>query len=354
MRNAEAGAVTLVTGGTGLIGGEVVVEIARQGRPVRALVRGATDAEARRRLFARLEKSRAYRREFQRLIEPVTGDTTQPMLGASADRLHDIGTIIHCAANTQFSERENASVWNTNVTGARNLVAFTQAMSPNARLVFVSTASVVTAPSGTILREDAPFVGHTNTYVRSKREAEGIVQASRLDAVILRPSIVLSRGVDDRAMARSILWAVPIMAEVGDLPVEPDAHIDIVPVDHVANVIMLMATKRSLRHRVYHVSAGSGAHTFAELTAAMARENPELRRIHPIGRHVNLSNRTRERLLRPLGSYLPFINADVRYSTERLAEEIECAAEAPNSLSYVPDLVSQITLREAEDEMCRP
>ena len=114
-------------------------------------------------------------------------------------------------------------------------------------------ASVTTAPERTCIDEEAPYAGHANTYSRSKRRAEAIIRGSGLEIVIVRPSIVLSRGVRDRAMARSILWAVPIMGEVGEVPIDPDACVDLVPVDYVADAIAQLAVRPSLEHRLYHI-----------------------------------------------------------------------------------------------------
>jgi nucleoside-diphosphate-sugar epimerase len=345
---------TLVTGGTGLIGGEVILALAREGYHVRALVRARTPALASARLFERLEKSEAFSERLRPLIEPVMGDTTTEMFGAAPASLADLGAIIHCAANTSFEERTSDNILSTNVGGAQHLVRLARAAAPRARVVFVSTASVVTAPEGRCLDETAPPAGYSNTYTRSKREAEQIVSASGLDTVIVRPSIVLSRGVRDRVMARSILWAVPIMGAVGALPIDPDAHVDFVPVDYVARAIIRLAVKPMLRHPLYHISAGIGAHTFGALLKKVVEQCPELECIQPLGRHAKISPRLRERLLRPLDAYLPFVNADVCYANERLVTEIGSDAHAPSALSYVPQLVAMITLREALDEMLRP
>lgn len=221
-------------------------------------------------------------------------------------------------------------------------------------MVFVSTASVVTSPENSCVDEDAAFDGYSNTYTRSKREAERIILESGLDAVIARPSIVLSRGVRDRVMARSILWAVPIMGAVGALPIDPEAHIDFVPVDYVARALVHLAIKPTLQHQLYHVSSGTGSHTFADLLKKVVQQCPDLDGIEPRGKHAKISPRLRERLLRPLDAYLPFINADVCYSADRLIEEIGPSMKAPSALSYVPQLVAMITLREALDEMLRP
>jgi nucleoside-diphosphate-sugar epimerase len=343
-----------VTGGTGLIGGEVIVRLMRGGHRVRALVRAPSAEQGRRRLLARLRKSPEYTAGQCRLVRAIPGDSMQELFGVSPADLAGVRTIIHCAANTQFAEREDDRVWRTNVDGARNLVALARLVSPSPRIIFVSTASVVTAPEASCLAEDTPYGGHANTYTRSKREAEAIIRDSGLDAVILRPSIVLSRGLRDRALARSILWAVLIMAELGDVPIDPDAHIDLVPVDYVARAIVDIGLKPSVSHRVYHISAGSTSQRFTEICAAMNDRIPTLGRIRPVGRNAPLVGRA-QRLLRPLEAYLPFINANVRYTNDRLAAEIGPeAAIPPPAVTYVPELVGFISLNEALAEMYRP
>ena len=354
MRDLTQGGVTLVTGGTGLIGGEVILALARSGEPVRAVVRAESAAHARRRVIERLEKSEAYCRSLLPLIDAIAGDTAEPMFGMLPAGLTGVHRIIHAAANTQFTRSQHEQVWKTNVSGARNLVTIGRTLAPGARILFVSTASVTTAPERSCIDEEAPFAGHANTYSRSKRRAEAIVRKSGLGIVIVRPSIVLSRGVRDRAMARSILWAVPIMGELGEIPVDPDACVDLVPVDYVAHAIVRLAVRPTLDHRVYHVSAGRDASTFGELREAVIARHPELERIQPVGRGRHVSDRARARLLRPLDAYLPFINAGVRYANDRLVAEAGAGAVAPCALSYVPELVGLITLREALVEMYQP
>jgi nucleoside-diphosphate-sugar epimerase len=343
----------LVTGGTGLVGGDVIVALARRGVPVKALVRATSVADARDRLFARLAKTPGFAPELHERIVPVVGDTTQAMFGTSPLAIGEVGVVVHCAANTQFSARADDNVWQTNVSGARHLIDVVRSVNAGARVVFVSTASVVTAPENVCLSEDARFMGHENTYTRSKREAEAIVRASGLDVVVVRPSIVLSRGLQDRALARSILWAVPIMAELGEVPIDGDAHVDIVPVDHVARITATLALKPALAHAVYHISAGRTAYTFRQLLDAMVRQVPGLQRIRPVGRHARVTA-VQRRLLRPLEAYLPFINADVRYANTRLQDEVGAAATPPPAVSYVPELVSYITVAEALEEMYVP
>mgnify|MGYP000872392564 CR=1 FL=1 len=342
-----------VTGGTGLIGGEIILALTARGHRVRALVRASSDAHARERLLARLSKSDAFRAESTCLVDAIAGDTTVAGLTASRAPFDRVSTVIHCAANTEFSERAAEQVWATNALGAHHLVTALSDSAPTPRLILVSTASVTTAPEGRCLAEDAPHAGHANAYTESKRAAEATVLASGLDAVIVRPSIVLSRGVRDRAMARSILWAVPIMSELGEVPIEAGAVVDIVPVDFVARALAGLATSGPWPHRIFHVSAGRDSRSFAELQAHVSDALPQYRRIRPTGRSVN-GRRTLPRLMRPIEAYLPFINANVCYANDRLIGALGEDGCPPRSVEYLPGLVSQITLNEALAEMARP
>jgi nucleoside-diphosphate-sugar epimerase len=221
-------------------------------------------------------------------------------------------------------------------------------------VLFISTASVVTAPSGKCVDEREPYAGYANTYTRSKREAELIVESSGLDMVIVRPSIVLSRGVRDAAMARSILWAVPMMGALGEIPVDARARVDLVPVDFTARAIARLATAPSLRHRRYHVSSGGTACTFEELLEAVRPASPVTRRIRPAGSRFRPVSRKRAPLLRALELYFPFINADVRYSNERLLSELGGRGLPPAAVTYLPELVRRIGMWEARTEMALP
>lgn len=345
--------MTLVTGATGLIGGEVVLALAKARRRVRAVVRAESPAHARHRILRRLQLSHGYERHCDDFVEAVPGDCQLEAFGSTGGGRPDIATIIHCAANTSFSERERPDIWATNVGGATNLIALARAAAPSARILFVSTASVVTAPTGECLPEDADFAGYENAYTQSKREAERLLTMSGLDVVILRPSIVLSRGVDDRRMARSILWALPIMKELGEVPVDEHAYVDVVPADFVADAILRLADAPHLDYRLYHVSAGRDARTMREILNAIAQTMPEYGDIRLTGAGSRHRRRS-ETLFAPLRSYLPFMNASVRYSADRLVEALGPYGRAPVSMSYIPELLGLISLDEAFAEMAKP
>jgi nucleoside-diphosphate-sugar epimerase len=109
-----------------------------------------------------------------------------------------------------------------------------------------------------LIQEDQPYTGYANDYVLSKHRCEQIVLQSPLNAVILRPSIVLSHGVNGRDFAKSVLWVLPVMRSLGVLPLTGEEPIDAVSVKFVAECAVHMID-RPLPHWIYHLSAGPKA-----------------------------------------------------------------------------------------------
>lgn len=243
----------LVTGTTGMIGAEVMATLLDRGWRVRALVRAADRPTAAHRITDRLhEADRADLIPYLdgTALTALPGDVTREHLGLSEDdsaAVHSISAVVHCAAETSF--KPDAPTQTVNVGGTRNVIAFARAMRPSPRLVHISTAYVQMGPFHAEIAEDEPSdTLYDNTYVRSKREAEQLVRDSGLDALALRPSIVLNRTHKDRRMRRSILWVIPAMAQLGDVPVDPDARLDIVPVLKICMRLFLEKRQEIFSH----------------------------------------------------------------------------------------------------------
>lgn len=171
----------LVTGATGFIGRHVVAELARRGRPVRALVRDARGSRA----FEGLE------------VDLAVGDV------ADADSLAEAaqGTdgVVHLVAIITGRPKDFERVI---ATGTANVVAAAQSAGVR-RFVHMSALGV-----GEETKDTVP-------YYRTKWEAEQTVTASGLSHVVLRPSFVFGR--DDGALPRFVRIArlAPVTPIVG-------------------------------------------------------------------------------------------------------------------------------------------
>ncbi|MDP1632094.1 MAG: SDR family oxidoreductase [Caulobacter sp.] len=152
----------LVLGASGFIGSHVAASLAAAGHTVRA---GARRPEAARRIAPSHDWVRA---EF--------GDLTTPDLWVPL--LADVDAVVNCVGVLQDSAGD--SVRAAHVTGPAALIAACDAEGPT-RLVHLSAVGA-DEQSGT-------------AYGESKQATERLVRASRLDWVVLRPSLVLARGV---------------------------------------------------------------------------------------------------------------------------------------------------------------
>jgi dihydroflavonol-4-reductase len=174
-----AGDLVLVTGATGLVGHNVVAELLRRGRRVRALVRD-------------LERARA---SVPAGAELVAGDVTDE---ASVERaVAGCRVVYHAAGLPEQWLRDAATFQRVNVGGTRNLGEAALRAGVE-RFVYTSTIDVFQAARGERFDEStldpAPKGTH---YERSKQDADRWVvsaQARGLPAVYLHPAAVYGPG----------------------------------------------------------------------------------------------------------------------------------------------------------------
>ncbi|HEY7182264.1 MAG TPA: SDR family oxidoreductase [Blastocatellia bacterium] len=359
--HGESGKIALVTGVTGLLGGEIAAALVKLGWSVRAIVRACDGRDAARRLRARLNDSGAGWLMDTPQMSALAGDVTAKGFGLPQNSLNDADMIIHCAGETSF--KDAGRCWNTNVGAAQRLIELVRKMARRPRVFFVSTASVCLSPKHSEVAEDEGFNGYENGYTRSKRHAERLIVESGLDAVVFRPSIVLSHGVRSRRMARSILWVIPVMRSLGEVPIDPDALVDMVPVDYTAEVIGRLVSKDSLQYRNYHISAGQAASpTCSEIIEAVREEDHSYGRIRFAGAapsnggsRIAMNWGGGRALMTALNYYAPFMNADIVYSNRRASEEL--GAEMPQChkvTRYINELMRSFSPQEAFAESVNP
>jgi thioester reductase-like protein len=311
------GAVFL-TGATGFVGREILSRfLARDDRPVFALVRADNDDEAAGRLPA-----------HERLTA-VAGDIEQPGLGLAPDtreRLRrEVTTMLHCAASVSFdmSLEESRSV---NVEGTRRMVELARSCPRLERFTYISTAYVAGEP-GRLFREDELAVGQQfrNPYERSKFEAELALRSegAGLPLQILRPSIVVGDSATGRTSSFNVLYG-PLKAyargKVPAIPARRSAPVDIVPVDYVADRAHELATNGP--NGTFHLVAGRNATTVGRLlemsSEELGRSEPAVLPPRVYRRWVHPWLRRKYRGLRRMEVYFPYFSMRVRFDDSRL------------------------------------
>ena len=222
------GANILVTGVTGLIGGELVRRLVRQGAArVFCLVRPTDRLSAADRLTHRFaHNGDRHLLDTPGRIEAVPGNVTLPQFGMSSDdarRVCDsVDLIIHCASELSFIR--DASCRQTNISGMQNLIGLIRDCRRDPLLVHISTATICGNVRNRCVAEsdgEALADNHHNEYTRSKAAAERILRESGLPSLVIRPSIVLSAELPSESFARAILWFLPLLNEFEAVPIDP-------------------------------------------------------------------------------------------------------------------------------------
>lgn len=225
----------LVTGASGLVGAETTARLTAAGHTVLALLHHRTGL---------VRNDGTALAPGSGTLVPVAGDITRPGLGLTDGDRHLVKTadlIVHCAAVTDFGlpEEHYRSI---NVLGTRHVLAL--ALAGRTPLVHVSTAYICGERDG-IAHEDELDVGQPlgNGYERSKLTAETLVHkaaAEGLPVAVVRPSIVT--GAARTGRIRDFRTIYPVLKAftrglVRSAPGHYDAVLDLVPVDHVADLV---------------------------------------------------------------------------------------------------------------------
>jgi thioester reductase-like protein len=362
----------LVTGATGLIGGEIVRCLGRRGLGrVCALVRPSADCDAHGRFLERMRRSGETEQEVLSWgVDVVPGDIRQPFWDLPPDDLRrvteNVDVILHCAADTSFLCQKNVS--QTNVAGTSYLIELAQHCRKRPLIAYMSTATNGGKyASHLCLSEDdgcKPENEHYNEYTRSKAVAETMLRQSGLPVLTLRPTIVFSAGLPDADFAQHILWFVPLARVFNCIPLDPASRLDLVPVSYVTDATIDLLRKPDRKYDCYHLSAGE--HCCARIGELNDFVNRFYRRKRPLQLvtpdawtkelyRTHVSSPRQRKVFFGLRYYLPFLNMDVVYDNGRLQEELgDQSPRITPMKEYMGDLLKLIKSRRALQEVAKP
>ena len=325
----------LLTGATGFVGTEVLARLLREGdQPIDALVRGRDEADARRRLGVVLDSLGATVQQRAR-VRARAGGLTDPGLGLShADAgvlVDEVSEIVHCAASVSFGlDLDQARAINLEGTG--RILELAERVAARGRLdrfVHVSTAYVAGRHRGRFGEADL-WVGQEfrNSYEQSKAEAEQLVRerGAQLPVVVVRPSIVMGDSATGWTPSFNVLyWPLRAYSRglLTQVAAAPDARVDIVPVDYVADAIVHLLRKRPEVRGVVHATAGDEAVTVERL-AELAAASLGRRRLHLATHDGGLAERSEE-----AARYLPYFDMGVVFDDARARRILRPAGISP-------------------------
>ncbi|MFI9228343.1 amino acid adenylation domain-containing protein [Streptomyces rimosus] len=256
----------LLTGASGFVGGFLLHQLLRStGARVHCPVRATTPAHARQRVHTALARYGLHLDEadWQR-VECFPGDLTQPRLGLDAGHAEalsrDLDLVLHNGARVNFLYPYE-ELRPANVDGTREVIRI--AAPRRVPVHFISTVAVVagfgTAGVGEV-DEDLPLAhadGLTMGYAESKWVGEGVLRhasAQGLPVAVYRPYEVTGDRTHGACNTETAICSlIKMIAETGMAP-DIELPMDFVPVDHLAESVVHIATHRLADGRVYHLT----------------------------------------------------------------------------------------------------
>jgi len=233
----------------------------------------------------------------------------------------------HCAASVRFTEKDDGSVWTTNVEGVSRALRLAQSLGVR-EFNHVSTAYVAGARIGLAKEElSDQSHGYHNVYEQSKSNAEWLVVGHCRDFGmsyrILRPSIVVGHSVTLRTSSDSGVFRVAElshkfrqMVETRSpgyfqenplrVRVDPRATFNAIPIDCVvAEMLALRAGGAATFNRIYHHTSITPHNSFEALEILLAMNGIE--RVERVvdQKDLGLMDKLFEKGLK---AYSPYIN----------------------------------------------
>ena len=242
----------LITGGTGMIGCQLVARICAE--------------PAVEKVFVLARRPSALRPHAK--LEVIHGDVERPDLGLEIhDRhllAHNVTTIIHGAALTSFST-ELAAARAVNVAGTEWMLQLAIDCLHLRGFCHLSTVYVCGKRTGRIceteLEHDSGFV---NSYEQSKYEAEQLVQSEsyRLPTSIVRLSTVIgdsSSGAVNKVGGIHHAMRMVFHGLAPFVPGKKDSAVDLIPLDYAVESVALLGVQKFVPYTTWHVCGADDA-----------------------------------------------------------------------------------------------
>ena len=306
--------VILLTGGAGFLGKVVLEQLMRQKDSlgidrVILLLRSDRKRDPVQRFRERVATSPCFRNlpaEWEKHIEVLAGDLSMPNWGLTAEQqletANQITHIIHSAASVDFNLPLKDAA-NANITTTLSTIDFAKACTKLKQFIYVSTAYVRPHTEGAIAEELVALpldpaktyddiindranesalltlTGHPNTYTFTKCVAEHLVAKNRghLPITVVRPSIISAAlkspfpGWIDSYAALAAFVGVFGAGYLRVVAADPEARLDVVPVDEVSRIVVDQCFKEEAIHdhlKIVHAAVGlSNAMRIGDLPA---------------------------------------------------------------------------------------
>lgn len=237
----------LVTGATGILGRVVVLELLKRGKAVRAAKRPTSNLKE---VKASFQWYGSNPNELFQKIEWVEVDFENQESLTHA--LNGVEEVYHCAAKVSFHPKDEKQMYQTNITGTRQLLYACESSSVKKFLLVSSVAVLDGLNEEGMLDETSDFnpkIDHSS-YAISKHFSEMEVwraSAEGLQTVIVNPGIIVGSGNWNSSSGM-------LFKELGERPYTFSGGASYVDVRDVAKVSIELMEKNIFGERFILVS----------------------------------------------------------------------------------------------------
>lgn len=226
-----------VTGGTGLVGSHLLVELAKKQQPIRALKRKTSDIKSVEDFFTLQNAS-----EFYQFIHWIDGDLSD--ITKLPDLLKGIETIYHTAAFVSFNKKDDDEIFETNILGTEALV--NEAIDSGIKeFFFVSSIAAMDDlnPATKKIDELSPWNNNLthSSYAISKFRAEMEVwRASQegINVIIVNPGVIIG-SINGKRASEKLFNQKSIISKYA-----PSGSTAFVDVRDVVNVLLQLVEQK--------------------------------------------------------------------------------------------------------------
>ena len=184
----------LVTGGTGLVGTHLLMELLKSKTPIRAIYRSKKSLEKAQQIFL------LYNIDWEKSIQQIDwiqSDLLNPEI--LMDAFKGIEYVYHCAAMVSFKKKDKNKMLKVNIEGTANMINLGLQAGIKKFCHVSSTATIGKSDNGEPRDENCIWEndGSFSNYSISKYFAENEVwrgSEEGLNVVIVNPSIIIGPG----------------------------------------------------------------------------------------------------------------------------------------------------------------
>lgn len=263
----------LVTGGTGMVGSDLLYFLLKGNTKVRAIHRKNSDLEAVKKVFAH------YTTEVDILfnkIEWVEANITD--IPALTKAFENITKVYHCAAIINFDPSKYKALKKANVEGTANIVNLCLANKVEKICYVSSVATLGKTLNNQLITEETPWNpdDKNSVYAITKYGAEMEVWRGTqegLDAVIVNPGVIVGTSPSEDGSA----IIVPLGSK--GIPFYPSGTMGIVDVHDVAKVMILLMDSHIKNERYILVAENISYKEMLSKLALLFGKNPPTRKL---------------------------------------------------------------------------